>query len=262
MSWFDIRQGSSLRRSLVDGRPIIGCFIRIPAPEVIEACAYSGFGFVVIDTEHTLANPGTVADLVRAAQAAGIVPLIRSLSTSSEEIGRLLETGAIGVHVPRVESAAQAAAAVRAVKYPPAGSRGLATGRGTGYGLQMSLADYVEAANRESVVVVQVESANAINNVESIAAVAGVDVLFVGLTDLSLDLGVPAQYDHPKVVQSLDQVLQVARSAGLTVGVPVASAGMARQALQQGVQYIVANDIRVLTDGMGTFLAQCAERPT
>lgn len=259
MPRFDIREGSSLRRSLARHSPTIGCFIRVPAAEVIEAAAYSGFGFVVIDTEHTLVNPGTVADLVRAAEAAGILPLARALSSSPEEIGRLLETGAIGVHVPQVESAAQAAAVVRAIKYAPTGSRGLSTGRATGYGLRMPLADYVEASNRETLVVVQVESAVAIQNVEEIAAVVGVDVLFVGLTDLSLDLGVPGQYGHPLVSEALERVRAAARSAGISVGLPVPSVALARQALAQGVEYVVANDIRVLTDGMTSFLANCRQ---
>lgn len=254
---FDIREGSGLRRSLAAHRPAIGCFIRIPAAEVIEAAAYSGFQFVVIDTEHTLANPATVADLVRASEAVGVLPMVRALSNAPEPIGRLLETGAVGVHVPQVESAAQAAAVVQAVKYAPVGARGLSTGRATGYGLRMRLAEYVEAANRETIVVVQVESAAAVANVQAIAEVAGVDVLFVGLTDLSLDLGVPAQYDHPRVTEALERVQAAARAADISVGVPVPSIAAARRALEQGVEYVVANDIRILTEGMASFLAQC-----
>jgi 4-hydroxy-2-oxoheptanedioate aldolase len=254
---FDIRRKSSLRTTLDSGEPAIGCFIRVPAPEIVEAAAYSGFDFAVIDTEHTLVNPAVCADLVRAAEAAGITPLIRSMSSSPEELGRLLESGAIGLHVPQVHSAEGASAIVEAVKYAPEGTRGLATGRATGFGLRMPLADYVAAANRETLVVVQVESVAAIDSIEEIAAVPGIDILFVGLTDLSLDAGFPGQYDHPEMERSLDRVQRAAEAAGLAVGVPVASPEMARNALKRGIGYIVANDVRLLTSGMTAFLSDC-----
>src|SRR5437588_2895723 len=187
MAWTDIRDGNPLKPRLRGGETLLGCFQRIPAPEITELAAAAGFDFVVIDLEHTPASEERAAGLIRTAEAAGIPALVRVADHDPAAIGRLLDAGAAGLHLPQVASAAEAEAAVRATRYPPRGSRGLAAPRQAGYGARMSLAEFVRASEEWPLIVVQVESRSGLDELEAIAAVEGVDVVFIGLTDLSQD---------------------------------------------------------------------------
>lgn len=256
MRWSDVRDGTDLRRRLTAGETVLGSFVRMPCAESLEVCAHAGFDFVVIDLEHTPMGDDVAAGLVRAAEAVGIAALLRVPDDNGARIGRLLESGAVGVHIPQVRDLDHAQESIRATKYAPAGSRGLATNRGSGYGLRMSLEQYVQAANREGLVVLQIETAQALDQVEQIAALPGCDVIFLGLTDLSLDLGVTGAYDDPLLVAALARARAAAEAAGVALGAPAASLAMARELRAQGVRYITSNDIRLLTDAA---TAMCQE---
>lgn len=248
MQWTDIRAGNPLKRRLRDGETLVGCFQRIAAPDVTELCAAAGFDFVVVDLEHALISEVRVADLVRAAEAAGILALVRVPNHDPAPIGRLLEAGAAGIHVPQVSSAAEAETAVRATRHSPEGMRGLATARQAGYGARMSLAEYVAASAEWPLVVVQVESRAGLANVEAIALVPGVDVVFIGLTDLSQDLGVPGEYDHPALREAVDRAFETIRACGKVAAVPVTGAAMAADYLGRGATYLTTSDTRLLLD--------------
>src|SRR5204863_5066527 len=131
---------------LQSGHSLLGCFQRFAAPEVTEACAAAGLDFVVIDLEHAPTTEERAADLIRAAEAAGIAALVRVATPEPATIGRLLDAGAAGLHIPQIRSASEAEAAVRATRFAPKGSRGLATARQAGYGARMPLADFVRAS--------------------------------------------------------------------------------------------------------------------
>jgi len=253
-------EGTGLKERLRRGEVVLGCFQRIPAPEVTEVCAYAGFDFVVVDTEHTLVSEERVADLVRAAEAAGIAPLVRASSHDPAGIARLLEAGPVGLHVPQVSSAAEAAAAVRATRFQPRGSRGLATPRRAGYGARMTLEEYVRTSEEELVLVLQVEDAAGLAELASIASLDGVDAVFLGLTDLSQNLGVPGRYDDPTLVEAVERAFETIRRAGKPVGVPVVDADMARRWLDRGATYLAANDIRLLLGSAREFLARAREQ--
>jgi 4-hydroxy-2-oxoheptanedioate aldolase len=251
----DIRAGNPLKRRLQDGETLVGCFQRIAAPDVTELCAAAGFDFVVVDLEHALISESRVADLVRAAEASGILALVRVPSHEPAPIGRLLEVGAAGIHVPQVGSAGEAEAAVHATLFAPNGMRGLATARQAGYGARMSLAEYVAASETWPLVVVQVESRSGLASVEAIARVPGVDVVFIGLTDLSQDLGVPGDYDHPALRDAVDRALETLRGCGKPAAVPVTGAAMAEDYVARGVTYLTTSDTRLLLDASRALLA-------
>lgn len=261
MGWIDIRDGNQLKERLRRGETVLGCFQRVPAPQVTEVCAAAGFDFVVVDTEHTPVSTERVADLVRAAEAAGIPALVRVGSHDPAAIAPLLEAGPAGLHVPQVPSAAAAAAVVRATRYPPHGSRGLASPRQAGYGTRMSLAEYVRASEEAVLLVVQVENLAALEEVEAIAAVPGVDALFVGLTDLSQDFGVPGEYGHPKLREAVDRVLRAGEAQGKPVGVPVSGPAMAEEYRARGARYLAANDIRLLLESSQALVERLRAHP-
>jgi 4-hydroxy-2-oxoheptanedioate aldolase len=248
MAWTDIRNGNPLKPRLRGGETLLGCFQRIAAPEVTEVCAAAGFDFVVIDLEHTPMTEERAAGLIRAGEAAGIPALVRVGSHDPAAIGRLLDAGPAGLHVPQVRSASEAEAAVRATRYPPRGSRGLAAPRQAGYGGRMSLADYVRASEEWPLVVVQVESRSGLDEIEAIAAVEGVDVVFIGLTDLSQDLGVPGEYGDLGLRDAVDLAFRAIESCGKAAGVPVTGPAMAEEYVGRGATYLTANDVRLLLE--------------
>ena len=253
MNWRDPRDGNPVRRRLVAGEVVVGSFVRLGCAESVEVCAHAGFDFVVVDTEHSPLSDDVAANLVRAADAAGIPALIRSVDTQPERLGRLLECAPLGVHLPQIRDADHAAQAIGATKYAPEGTRGLATGRGSGFGLRLSLEQYVEAANQEGLVVLQIETADALEEIDRIARLPGCDVIFLGLTDLTLDLGIAGDYAHPSIEQALDKARSAAEEAGVALGAPAASLDMARALCRQGVRYVTSNDIRLLTDAAVAF---------
>jgi 4-hydroxy-2-oxoheptanedioate aldolase len=256
----DIRDGNPLKRRLQDGEALVGCFQRIAAPDVTDLCAAAGFDFVVVDLEHALISEVQVADLVRAAEAGGIFALVRVPDHDSGQIGRLLEAGAAGIHVPQVSSAGEAEGAVRATRHTPSGTRGLSTARQAGYGAHMSLAEYVAASETWPLVVVQAESRSGLASVEAIAGVPGVDVVFIGLTDLSQDLGVPGDYDDPGLREAVDRAFELIRGCGKAAGVPVTGPAMAEEYLGRGATYLTTSDTRLLLDASRALLEQVRKR--
>ena len=246
-----------VKDKLSRGEEVFGCFVRAVQPEVAEVLVFAGFDFVVVDDEHAMADERSIAATVRSIEAASGTAFVRSRTSTEAEAGRLLETGAIGIHLPQVDGPELARQALAAVRYPPAGARGLATSRRGGYGLTMSLKEYVERANSELLVIAQIESVQAIREVAEIASLPGLNVLFVGLTDLTADLGIPGDYYNPRVTEALARVGQVSERAGIVLGVPVTDSDMLQRMREFGARYFVANDLRLLGTAAQSFLATC-----
>jgi 2-dehydro-3-deoxyglucarate aldolase/4-hydroxy-2-oxoheptanedioate aldolase len=247
--WRDIEKRGSLRERARTAGPLVGCFQRIPAATVTEVLAAAGLSFVIIDMEHTPVSLDRVAELVLASEAAGIDAVVRVPSADPVTIARTLETGCMGIQVPLVRSAAEAELAVRSTRFQPRGTRGLAAPRQTGYGAHQSLADWVAASEKHLLVVVQIEDRRGVADAEAIAAVDGVDVVFVGLTDLSHDLGVPGQFDAPPVTEALDRVRSATALAGKVLGLPATDLAGLERARSLGAAYLTMDDVRLLSVG-------------
>jgi 4-hydroxy-2-oxoheptanedioate aldolase len=231
-------QANRTKARLGAGETVVGCFCRYPDPAVVELLALQGFDFLVFDREHGTMEPRECENMVRAAELHGATPIVRVPANAPPTILRFLDTGAMGVHVPLVASAEDAEAAVRAVKYAPRGGRGLAGVRAAAYGQRGPLADYVAAANTETLVVIQVETVEAIPRVPEIAALDGVDVVFVGPTDLSQALGITGQTGHPLAEEAYDQVAAGLAGTDVALGVLVGSAAEARRWRERGARYL------------------------
>lgn len=205
---------TTFRERLRRGDPLIGMIVSVGSTDVVEVLAASGFDWLFIDAEHSPVSPATVQQMVL---AAGKVPCLVRLPANDEVfIKQALDGGAAGIIVPLVNSAAEAGSVVRRAKYPPQGVRGVGTSRALGYGY--GIADYVARANRETVVVVQAEHIDAVHAIDEIAAVPGLDGIFVGPFDLSASMGKPGQVNDPEVVAAIDRVAAAARGAGLPLG--------------------------------------------
>lgn len=230
---------SRARQKLGAGQLVIGCFLRYPDAALAELLALQAFDTIVFDGEHGTLTPALCEHMVRAAELHNVTPGVRVEANHAPSILRYLDTGVLLCHVPGVESAEEATRAVRAVKFGPAGSRGLAASRSSRFGLDVSYREYVEHANRETQVVLHIESKAGVDAAREIAAVDGVDVLLLGALDLSQDLGHPGETGHPDIVEATRHVADCARDAGKVLGAVVADADTARVAQSWGARYLI-----------------------
>jgi len=206
-----------LKRALREREPVESTWVSIPHPAVAELAAEQGFDCVFLDSEHTPASVETIEELVRAVDAGNdgeTASVVRVPWNDPVRIKRVLDTGPTGVMVPMVETRAEAEAFVEATRYPPEGVRGMAAGRASGYGTRF--AEYVERANDEVVAIAQIETATGVENASDIAAVDGLDALFVGPADLGASLG--AEPGDETFEAAVERVVEAAHEAGTPVG--------------------------------------------
>lgn len=209
---------SSLKADIEAGAPVFGCWIELYSAFATEVIVQAGYDFLMVDLEH---GPGSVMDAalqLQVAQGSGCHGVCRVPKNDDSWIKRVLDVGFAGVMIPAVDSVEDANRAVSSCRYPPLGKRGMAAAivRAARYGRDCW--DYVEAANRDVLVICQIESAAAVEAVEDIAQVEGVDMLFVGPADLSSDMGYVGEVDHPEVMKAVARVEKAAKSAGKLLG--------------------------------------------
>lgn len=226
------------KAKLQAGETVLGCFVRYPSASFVEVLGYQGWDFLVLDGEHGTLTPEDCENMVRAAELRDVTPIIRVTTNQPPIILRFMDTGAQGLHVPWVNSAVEAEAAVRAVKYQPRGIRGLAGVRAADYGQASPLGEYVKQANEETLVVLQVESAEAVDQLPDIISTDGVDVVFIGPTDLSHSLGVPGQSDHPAVQEALERIVEIVEPSQAALGTMAVTQEAAKLWLDRGARYL------------------------
>jgi 4-hydroxy-2-oxoheptanedioate aldolase len=253
-------RSNTTRAKLASGEPVAGLIVPVAAPVLVDLAALAGFDYVLIDTEHGHLGFEAAEHLVLAAEAAGITPLVRASHNAPSDILRLLDIGAQGVMVPQVNSAADAEAAVRAVKFHPRGSRGLAGSRAADYGLTGSMAEYVAHANRETMVLALIEDSRALDGLEEILAVEGIDVLFIGASDLAQSMGYPGRPDHPQVRAAIDRIIDQGVAASRIVGVNAATAEVVASYYHRGVRFFCLSPWHQLVEVWRDYLATLASQ--
>ena len=197
-----------IKQALGGGRPVVGTMIvEIRQPALVQMLANAGFDFVIIDNEHGAFNIETIADLARMAVHVEMTPLVRIPDLTYPYVAQTLDAGAQGIMVPRIYTPPQVREIVQMMKYPPVGKRGSALMRGYTQFKAGSVVEAMAAANRETMLVVQVETREAIENIEEIVAVEGVDVALIGPNDLSIALEVPGQLEHPQVKEAIQATI-------------------------------------------------------
>jgi 4-hydroxy-2-oxoheptanedioate aldolase len=239
----------SLRARLEHGDRLVGVFLQSPSPITAEVVSGFELDFVCVEAEHSPLGRESVYALLGAASGPA---LVRVADNATVPIVSALDDGAAGVIVPRVDSAEEAQAAVDAARFPPLGRRGVGPGRASGYG--RTLPDYFARANEEVIVGVQIESSAAVADVARIAAVDGIDLLFVGPGDLAVSLGVP--FGDDRVTEAALTVIEAARAAGRANGTWAPNAAGARRWFELGFQLvIVGSDLALLAEGVERLLA-------
>jgi 2-keto-3-deoxy-L-rhamnonate aldolase RhmA len=208
----------TFRRRVLDGETVLGAFLNLGSPLAAELCGRAGLDWLIVDLEHGTATESELLALLTAIGGTPAAALVRPASGERLRIGRALDLGAHGIMVPRLERPDEAREVVSYLRFPPDGVRGLALlTRGAGFG-EVSHGD-VRTLNDALLGIVQVESPLAVEHAAEIAAIDGVDVLFVGPTDLSHSLGVPGRFDDPSYLGALETVVRATRSAGKAAGI-------------------------------------------
>lgn len=239
--------GGRLRLRVADGQVTFGTFVGTASAMAAEVCAAAGMDWLLVDLEHGAGGEEQVLAIVPVAGAYGVPVLARVEQAARPRIGRVLDLGAAGVMLPRLDSAAEAATALHHLRYPPEGDRGVATyNRACRFGLDPAA---LERARDEVLGIVQVESASAVGQVDEIAALAGADVLFVGPRDLSQDLGTPGDFASSAFTEALARVLAAARRHGKAAGLLVGDGAAAAARAEQGWRFIAISSDSMLLAG-------------
>ena len=244
-----------LRARVLAGEPTVGTFVGTASPVTAEVCAAAGFDWLLLDLEHGAGGEEQVRATVPIAAAYGVPTVVRVESDARIRAGRVLDAGAAGVMFPRLETADEVRAAIAHLRYPPRGDRGVATyNRACRFGLDPSA---LNRADDQVLGVVQVESARAAAAAGEIAAVDGVDVLFVGPRDLSHDLGVPGQVTAPVFLDALEQVRVAAGKHGKACGLLVTDGAAAAAKIAGGWTFVtVGSDSTLLASAATAQLAR------
>lgn len=226
----------SFAQRLRAGELLVGTMVTLHTPEIPEILAGTGFDWLFIDAEHGAYNPQQALSML---QAAGDCPCVIRVPCDDEIwIKKALDIGAAGIIVPQVHTAEQAARIIGRCKYSPEGNRGVGIGRAHRYG--MGFEDYIARANRDTAVILQAESREAIENIDAIAGVTGVDAILIGPYDLSASLGKTGQINDPEVVDAISTIAASCRTAGIRLGIFGVRAEAVTPYIAQGFTLITA----------------------
>jgi 2-dehydro-3-deoxyglucarate aldolase/4-hydroxy-2-oxoheptanedioate aldolase len=227
------------RERLARGETVYGCGLQVyRAPEIVRCFAAAGFDYVFIDQEHGSFNLETVHDMITAAKAGGITPIVRVGEVQYTLCARLLDQGAQGIILPRVEDPKALEEALSWFRFPPMGKRG--------FGINPTMVDYeartmpeiIESQNRETLAVVQIETVRAVECCDELLSLKGLDVIMIGPADLSISLGMPGQFDHPKFIETVQKVIAACDRHGVVPGIQTRGTAMAKAWADRGMRFV------------------------
>jgi len=248
-----------LRERLAAGGVLRGAWMWSPSVVIAEAAAGAGFDYVGVDLQHGAVDYVDAVPMFAAIQAQGAAPIARLVKNEWTSIGKILDAGALGIVVPMVNTAAEAAAVVAATRYPPRGGRSFGPVRG-----QVAIGSREPADLEQVFIAVMVETKTGLDNVDAIAATEGVDAVYVGPVDLALALGVPGDYEshEPVHVEAVARIRQACTAAGKIAGIHCSDGAMAGRRLTQGFRMTtVINDVALMRSAGAAELARAVAAP-
>ena len=250
MQWID--------RSKLHTQLMAGTFLNLGSPTAVEIAADTGFDWLLIDLEHGSGTEADLRNMLLACRRSSAAPIVRLRSVDADIVKFVMDSGAAGIMFPYVSTVAEAKRAVDCIKYPPMGSRGVAGAiRATDFGRDWK--QYFNQANDNSLVVVQIETPEAVESAADIAAIDGVDVLFVGPLDLSVNLGCPGDFSQPHFVDALQKVVKSCNDNGKTPGI-LTKTGFEQQHKNLGFRFTaVGSDSLAVVQAMQANLATLRE---
>lgn len=237
-----IFQTNKMKQLLREGKPVYSCTVAIPHPNLAEIAGLAGYECVMLDGEHGTVGSESLDAMILAAHATGATPIFRAPSLDVALVKQALDHGAGGILFPHIRTAEDAKQAVALCRYRPEGRRGVGPGRPICYGLADPKA-YVASASENTIVALMIEEPQAVENLEAIAAVPGIDVFNMGPWDLSTAYGFPIEERHPLVVQAFEKALKLGQRHGIAVGVSPTSEQDARELYRQGARFFEAASV-------------------
>ena len=242
---------SRIRQKLSQDKPALITTLHFTDPAVYEMTSMMGFDGIWLDLEHHGTSVETAASLMRASRVGHSDIVVRPAKGEFQRMQRMLEVGASALMYPQCDSAEEAADLVHWTKFPPVGRRGCDAANADSQYMAEPLEEYIKAANEQTLLIVQIENPDALNQVEAIARVPGVDILFLGPGDLSIRLGIPGDMQNPQILEAKQRVAAAAREANIHWGLPVGSSSDAAEAIEMGARFICHNaDIIILKQGL------------
>lgn len=232
---------NAVKEKLAAGERVYGCFIQTASPEIVEIIALAGFDFALLDSEHGPLTAETTYRLILAAEARGIEPFVRVGERERQTVLKFLDVGASGIMTPQVNTAAEAKVAIEGTKFATTGTRGLAGMRSFDFGMNGSLDSFVEPLNDRVLNMIQFENVATLDELDAMLAVPGLDVLFVGPSDLAQSLGYPGQPGHPEVTKVADEVVARCKAAGVKSGTVAYTPAILQSVTERGFDMIVAS---------------------
>lgn len=249
-----------LKADLAQGKACVGTVVTIGSPVVAEIFAMAGYDWIWFDLEHTPMSLETLQSMIQAVNAYDLTVLVRVPGNTEIDIKRVLDLGPQGIIVPLINGPREAAEAVRYVKYPPLGVRGAGIGRAQGFGESSGLS-YYPWANEQIMVIPQIEHIDAVNSIEEILAVPGVDALFLGTMDLSGSMGMLGHTDDPKVEAAQQHVFRACQAKGTPLGIMAMSGEQACERIREGYRFVgLGIDVDTIMRAAMQML-RAAERP-
>ncbi len=239
----------NLKKRLKQGETLNGCWLNLGSPLTAEIVGQSGFDWVLIDLEHGAGTEKDVLAQLQALESTTTTPLVRVESSDSPRISRVLDMGAHGIMCPKVNNAEEAQKVINGLHYPPFGNRGVAKMvRATQFGQNFDT--YYKDAQDNILGIVQIETVESLDHLDAIAAVQGVDVLFIGPADLSMAMGIFGQFDHPTFVTALKNIIQAAEKAQKATGILIFNPNDYDKYHNMGIKFIACGaDAIFVADG-------------
>ena len=229
------------RERLLKGETVFGCGLQVyRSPEIARTFAAAGFDYVFIDLEHGAFDLETAQDMIAASNGSGITPIVRVGELLYSLVARLLDAGAQGIILPRVEDPRILQEALSWMRFPPEGKRG--------YGVNPTMIGYesrsfpeiIAHQNRNTLAVVQFETTTAMERADEMLSIKGMDIAMVGPADLSISLGVPGQFDHPLLIETVDRLIEKCSRHGVIPGIQVRAIAMAKFWAERGMRFVGA----------------------
>ncbi len=237
----------SIKNKLSKNIVSLGSWITLAHPGIAEIMASSGFDWLAIDLEHSTITIKEAEELIRVISLSNVTPLVRLTSNNEEQIKRVMDAGADGVIVPMIKTVDDVMRVVDAIKYPPQGKRGVGLARAQGYGARFN--EYLDWQRNESIIIIQIEHIDAVNNLEALLAIDDVDGFIIGPYDLSASMGIPGQFDHADFIVVMKKITEIASRTEVPSGIHIIEPDVEqiKRRIEDGYRFIAYSlDIRML----------------
>jgi 4-hydroxy-2-oxoheptanedioate aldolase len=251
-------QPNKTKAKLRQNLPVYGVISTSDDPQLAELFGSAGFDFYMLDAEHALIDPARAIHVIRACELTKITPLVRIGSKDPKIVLQYLDAGMMGVMMPGLESVEEVQMLVNAIKYFPAGKRGMGISRASGYTAYtgMTAPEYINFSNEETMVIIQFEDDKLLDKFPAMCAVPGLDACVIGPRDLSLNMGFPDGANHPEVQDVIDKVIAIMKQVGISAGITAGTRADAAKQVARGASMILAASQSLILSGSKQFLSE------